>query len=106
MQNFRPNQFMTFAVGTSSAAATQLITQDIGSSLNSSNIIDLRVFNNANGVAFVQWGGTGVVATSTTGYPVGAGVDTVVSMGRPALGVSVIMGTGTGAVYVSPGDGS
>src|SRR5687767_2409353 len=105
-QNFQPMQFLTFTVGTASAAAAQTITQTLGDPASSSPIYDLRVYNNATGVAFVQWGGTAVVATTTTGYPIGPGVDTVIGMGAPCRGVSVIMGTGTGNVYISPGDGA
>lgn len=99
---FCPQQFITLAVGTASAAAAQTITQTFVTQ-NSSPLYKLRILNASNGVSFVQWGGTSVIATTTTGYPVAAGAETIINMGSPCQGVSAIAGTGTGNVYVSPG---
>lgn len=105
-QNFQPSQFLTFAAGAGSSAAAQTITQTLGDATNSSPLYDVRIFNASNGIAFVSWGGTSVIATTTTGIPVGAGLSEKFNMGQPARGVAVILGTGTGNVYVSPGAGA
>lgn len=100
---FQPSQHFTFAAGAGSAAATQTVTQNLNNVLYSTPLQKIRLYNASNGVAFYQWGGTGVVATSTTGYPVGAGLTDLVHMGNACTGVSVILSTGTGNCYASVG---
>jgi hypothetical protein len=106
IENFYPQQNLTFAVGAGSSAAAQTITQNLNTTLNSTPLQDIRIYNAATGVAFIDWGGTGVVATTTTGFPVGAGLTEKISMGRSAVGITAILGTGTGNVYIAVGQGS
>ena len=93
-------QFISLAATTT--AATSNITQTLGSAASSSPLYNARIVNIGTAAVSVTFGGgTGVVATSTTGliFPPNAPAETV-NMGCAAKSVSAIALAGSSTVYV------
>lgn len=93
-QPFRVTGTVTLAATTTSAQAALM-------GLGSSAVI----YNASADVAFVEFGPSGAVTASLASFPVPPGGRALVYIGPMTSGVAVILSTGTGAVYVSRGDG-
>ena len=67
----------------------------------------VMVYNASNSTAFVNWGSNTVVAT-TSHFPVPAGSRTLLDIGsfNSLTHVAVVLGTGSGTVYLNQGSGS
>jgi hypothetical protein len=67
---------------------------------------DVVVYNSSAAIAFVAFGGSGVVATVASSYPVPPGASRIISVGYIAGYVAAILASGSGNVYFSYGAGS
>ncbi|MDD2878018.1 MAG: hypothetical protein PHT60_13535 [Acidiphilium sp.] len=92
---FRPAG--TASVAASTSAATVALVGGGASVL---------VFNAAAGVAFVRFGMAGVAASAAGDMPVPPGGRVLVDAGRLATYASAVLGSGTGSVFFTRGDGS
>jgi hypothetical protein len=70
-------------------------------------IVQIQIANQSGQWAFVNFGvfGAVVAATVAASYPVGPGAVVTVSVASEVNGASVILGTGTGAVTFTRGEG-
>lgn len=65
----------------------------------------LRIMNNGTATVWVNFGLTGVTASTTTGMPVGPGVTEVITLpdyGATAFAAAIAAGS-TGTIYFTPG---
>lgn len=68
----------------------------------------IRVFNNGTATVWIDFGGSGVTTSSTTGIPVPAGAVEVFSAAATSSGTvyaAAIAAGSTGSVYFTPGFG-
>lgn len=99
MSNFGPSQF--FTLGATTTAVTANISQTLGSAQNPAPLYNARVYNSGTSICFVTFGGSGVVATATTGIPIAPnGPAEIFNMGGAAKAVSAIAAVGSSVVYV------
>jgi dTDP-4-dehydrorhamnose 3,5-epimerase-like enzyme len=65
----------------------------------------VRVYNAATTVAFVNCGAGSATAVATTSLPVAAGAASAVTVPEGTTHCAAILGTGTGTVYFTVGEG-
>lgn len=65
-----------------------------------------RVYNAAPVIAFFRFGANDMDASVSTSMPLGPGAVEVFRVPATAGYVSVVLASGTGTVYVTPGEGS
>ncbi len=94
-QPFRPSGTVTIAAATTAAQAT----------LNGTGEAVL-VTNAASGIAFIRFGTDSTVAATTSDTPVPAGSRMLMHSGTLASNASVVLGSGSGSVYLTRGDGT
>lgn len=101
MEAFMPAFGQTVNIAVSGAS------QSVAISVNPNEDGQVRVHNDGTATVWINFGRSGVTASTTTSYPLGAGACEVVSV--PALGgptfVAAIAAGATGTVYFTPGYG-
>jgi hypothetical protein len=100
MISFQPMQASTVNISVAATTANVLIE-------NFSGANQIRVFNNGSATAWIEFGGSGVVATLTSSIPIPAGAIEVFSVGSAASTVyaAAIAAASTGSIYFTPGSG-
>lgn len=107
--NFNP--LLNYTIAATTSSTNQVIGQPpavSGFAGNGNGHLDIFIQNGSSGVAYVKWGMSAQTAVvgGLDSVPVMPGMAPVFHMGEPATNVAVILGTGTGNVYVSIGSGS
>jgi hypothetical protein len=93
----------TTVSATSSAVASGIFAGGV-----TSGRAQLQIANTSGAWAYVNFGNVGIGVTAATvaaGYPVAPGAVVVVSVDPEVNGASVILGTGTGTVVFTRGEG-
>lgn len=86
-------------------------TVSIAPTANSANValgqscLQLQILNNTTAVVFIKTGDAKVVAT-TADYPIGSGLQVVISVDTLHSYVAAVLPTGTGTVYFTPVEGA
>lgn len=93
---FAPRDGGTVTVSASTSSADEAITAGCHA---------LRIVNTSAGVAFVKTAENTALSATTADFPVAAGQTAVMNIKSNHNIVAVILSTGSGSVYVTPGTG-
>lgn len=96
MNAFRPATAATVNISTSTSSARVQIA-------GAASFGSYRVHNAGTTTAFIAEGDVTVTAATTTGVPIPAGAIEVLSFGNTHI--AAILASGTGTLYITPGDG-
>lgn len=108
VQSFNPILNYTVAATTNNVDTTIAQPTAVAGAAGTANgHTCLLVQNQASGVAYVDWGTTAQTAAvgGLGSLPVPANAALLVDMGGPMTHVAVILGSGSGSVYLSVGNG-
>ncbi len=97
MKAFEPGRAETVNISVSSSSQSVSLKRD--------GLCPVRIMNNGTATVWVNFGLTGVTASTSTGMPVGPGVTEVVTippLGGPVFAAAIAAGS-TGAIYFTPG---
>lgn len=96
---FRPRPAGTVNIDVSSSSQAVALVE--------SGATQVRVMNDGTATAWINWGASGVTATTAAGMPVGPGVTEVITIydiGTPLYMAAIAAGS-TGKIYFTPGVG-
>jgi hypothetical protein len=92
---FSPEATVHIAAGTTSSAVTL-----VGSGPS------LLVFNSTGSIAFLSLGASTSVVATPNSLPVPAGIQVLLTVGATVTTAAVVLGSGSGTVYLTRGSGS
>ena len=109
VENFYPQ--LNYTVSATTNNVNTVIAQPpavAGSAGTGNGHCNLLVQNQSTGIAYVAWGMTAATAAvgGISSVPVPVGAAMVFGMGGPMTNVAVILGSGSGSVFLSVGTGS
>lgn len=89
------------------AATTSNVNSTVFPGTQSNGVCQIQIANTTSAWAYVNFGVVGVLAAATVAasYPVAPGSVVVVSVNSEVTGASVILGTGSGNVIFTRGEG-
>jgi hypothetical protein len=90
---------VTVAISVTTTTASGEIT-----TMNDASGKDLRIYNAGSATAFLDFGSSGIVAT-TADMPVPSGAVEVISVGPGVTHVAAITASGTATLYITAGRG-
>lgn len=99
MLAFRPSPTVSLAATTTTANVRVNADKPSGQDRH------VRVYNSGDSTVFLAFGGSTVIASTTTGYPMPPGVMEIVSLPDGATHVAGITAGGSDTVYLTPGEG-
>ena len=103
-QNFAP--FNNYVLAATTSSQNTVVTQP-STTTGGKTCRDLYIYNSTAGVAFVAWGQTSQTASTSTSFAVAPGAVMVIDMGdNPVTNIGIILGTSSGNVYFSIGNGT
>lgn len=73
--------------------------------LGPNKVAQVRLMNNGTATVWCAFGDSAVAATTSAGFPVGAGVTEVLSVPSNATHFAAIAAGSTGKIYATPGGG-
>lgn len=95
---------VSLAAGTSTGSVARTLITGLGTT--DETPVQIRVANTSNVLAFINFGNSGVTASTTTGIPILPNTVEVFTLERAETHVAGITNTGTAQLYITTGRGA